>query len=59
MVQALPKTKLVSFEEFIKWKPEGGFYELHDGEIIEMIPSLGKHQSRTGFLSRKLTVEFD
>jgi len=55
----LLKTKLVSFEEFIKWKPEGGFYELHDGEIIEMIPSLGKHQSRTGFLSRKLTVEFD
>jgi len=59
MVQALPKAKLVTFEEFIKWKPEGGFYELHDGEIIEMNPPLGKHESRTGFLSRKLTVEFD
>ena len=59
MVQALPKAKLVTFEEFIKWKPEGGFYELHDGEIIEMNPPLGKHESRTGFLSRKLTIEFD
>jgi Uma2 family endonuclease len=38
MIQALPKTQLVTFEEFIKWKPEGGFYELHDGEIIEMNP---------------------
>jgi Uma2 family endonuclease len=45
MVQALPKTKLVSFEEFIKWKPEGGFYELHDGEIIEINRPLGKHES--------------
>jgi hypothetical protein len=30
MVQTLPKTQLVTFEEFIKWKPEGGFYELHE-----------------------------
>lgn len=49
----------MTFEGFIKWKPEGGFYELHDGEIIEMNPPLGKHESRTGILSRKLTVEFD
>jgi Uma2 family endonuclease len=59
MIQTLPETQLVTFEEFIKWKPEGGFYELHDGEIIEMNPPLGKHERRTGFLSRKLTVEFD
>jgi len=59
MVQTLPKTQLVTFEEFIKWKPEGGFYELHDGEIIEMNPPLGKHERITGFLSRKLTVEFN
>ena len=59
MIQTLPETQLVAFEEFIKWKPEGGFYELHDGEIIEMNPPLGKHERRTGFLSRKLTVEFD
>ncbi|MDD1413257.1 Uma2 family endonuclease [Dolichospermum sp. ST_con] len=59
MIQTLPETQLVTFEEFIKWKPEGKFYELHDGEIIEMNPPLGKHERRTGFLSRKLTVEFD
>ncbi|MDP5017414.1 MAG: Uma2 family endonuclease, partial [Dolichospermum sp.] len=32
MVQALPQTKLVSFEEFIEWYPNTGVrYELHDG----------------------------
>jgi hypothetical protein len=35
MVQTLPKTQFVTFEEFIKWKPEGGFYELYDGEITK------------------------
>jgi hypothetical protein len=59
MIQTLPETQLITFEEFTNWKPEGGFYELHDGEIIEMNPPLGKHERRTGFLSRKLTVEFD
>ncbi|KHG40168.1 MULTISPECIES: Uma2 family endonuclease [Aphanizomenon] len=57
MVQTLPKTQLVTFEEFIKWKPEGGFYELHDGEIIEMNPPLGKHESRTGVLTIELAIE--
>ena len=59
MIQTLLETQIVTFEEFIKWKPEGGFYELYDGEIIEMNPPLGKHERITGFLSRKLTVEFD
>jgi Uma2 family endonuclease len=59
MIETLPQTQLVTFEEFIEWKPEGKFYELHDGEIIEMNPPLGKHERRTGFLSRKLTIEFD
>jgi Uma2 family endonuclease len=59
MIQTLSETQLITFEEFTNWKPEGGFYELHDGEIIEMNPPLGKHEIRTGFLSRKLTVEFD
>ena len=35
MVQTLPKTQLVTFKGFIKWKPEGGFYELYDGEITK------------------------
>lgn len=57
MIQTLPETQLVTFEEFIKWKPEGKFYELHDGEIIEMNPPLGKHERRTGFLTIELAVE--
>ncbi|MEA5578510.1 Uma2 family endonuclease [Anabaena sp. UHCC 0451] len=61
MTQTLSKTKipLVTFEEFIQWKPEGQFYELHDGEIVEMNPPVGKHEISTGFLSRKITIEFD
>ncbi len=57
MIQTLTETQLVTFEEFIKWKPEGKFYELHDGEIIEMNPPVGKHERRTGFLTIELAVE--
>jgi Uma2 family endonuclease len=28
--------KLVTFEEFVEWKPDGRRYELHDGVIVEM-----------------------
>jgi Uma2 family endonuclease len=52
MTQAIPK--LVTFEEFAKWKPEGGRYELHDGVIIEMSQPLGDHEEVTGFLSIQL-----
>ncbi|MDF5724977.1 MAG: Uma2 family endonuclease [Rhizonema sp. PD37] len=54
MTQALPKTKLVTFEEFVKWKPESGHYELHDGVIVEMAQPLGEHEEVTGFLSVQL-----
>ena len=30
MVQALVKTQPVTFDDFAQWKPEEGFYELHD-----------------------------
>jgi Uma2 family endonuclease len=50
-------TKLLTFEEFLKWKPESGRYELHEGAIIEMQPT-GKHEEITGFLSTELTLEF-
>jgi len=35
------------------------FYEIkcRDGEIIEMNPPLGKHESRTGFLTIELAIE--
>jgi Uma2 family endonuclease len=58
MIQALPKTQLVTFEEFIQWKLDGKFYELHDGEILAMNPPLGKHERTTGFLVTKLVLKF-
>ncbi|MBD2446165.1 Uma2 family endonuclease [Nostoc sp. FACHB-152] len=57
MTQAL--RKITTFQEFVDWKPENGRYELHDGVIIEIPQPLGGHEEVTGFLSRKLTVEFD
>ncbi|MEH2438369.1 MAG: Uma2 family endonuclease [Nostoc sp.] len=38
MTQAIPK--LVTFEDFAAWRPEGGRYELHDGVIVEMAHSI-------------------
>jgi Uma2 family endonuclease len=57
MSQAIPK--LVTFEDFAAWRPEGGRYELHDGVIVEMAQPVGDHEDVVGFLARKLTVEFD
>ncbi len=59
MTQAL--SKLVTFEEFVDRLPEnsGVRYELHNGEIIEMAQPVGEHEEVTGFLARKVTVEFD
>ncbi|MCL1469379.1 Uma2 family endonuclease [Argonema antarcticum] len=58
MVQALPKSKLVTFEEFAQWKPEEGRYELHDGIIIEMSQPLGGHEEVKGFLTTELAFEY-
>ena len=58
MTQALPKTKLVTFEEFVNWKPDGGSYELHDGVIVKMPQPLGEHEEVTGFAAAQLTTEF-
>jgi Uma2 family endonuclease len=55
MTQAV--TKQLNFTEFIRWKPEGGRYELHDGIIVEMQPT-GKHEEITGFLATELAVEY-
>lgn len=57
MTQAIPK--LVTFEDFAAWRPEGGRYELHNGVIVEMAQPLGDHEDVVGFIARKLTVEFD
>ncbi|MDZ7960859.1 MAG: Uma2 family endonuclease [Aulosira sp. DedQUE10] len=55
MIQPLPK--LVTFEEFTHWKPEGESYELHDGVIVKMPQPLGGHEEVTGFLSIVLSVQ--
>jgi Uma2 family endonuclease len=57
MTQAI--RKLVTFEDFAAWRPEGGRYELHDGVIVEMAQPVGDHEDVVGFIARKLTVEFD
>ena len=56
MVQAKPK--LMTFQEFLDWKPETGRYELHDGVMIEMQPT-GPHEQVVGLLNRKLNVWLD
>lgn len=61
MTQAFPKTKLVTFDEFIAWYPENSErrYELHDGVIVEMPLPKGGHEKVVGFLVKKLNVEVD
>ncbi|MBW4505139.1 MAG: Uma2 family endonuclease [Scytonematopsis contorta HA4267-MV1] len=48
MTIALPK--LVTFEEFTAWRPEGVRYELHDSVIVDMSQPVGGHEEVTGFL---------
>ncbi|WP_414514857.1 Uma2 family endonuclease [Nostoc sp. PCC 9305] len=59
MTQAL--RKLVTFDEFVAQYPDNPqrHYELHDGVVVEMAQPTGDHEEVTGFLVRKLSVEFD
>ncbi|KYC42117.1 hypothetical protein WA1_19155 [Scytonema hofmannii PCC 7110] len=50
--------QLITFEEFVKWKPDSGRYELHDGVIVEMVQPTGDHEEIIGFLASELTAEF-
>jgi Uma2 family endonuclease len=52
MTQAIPK--LLTFDEFLEWKPENGYYELHGGAIVEMPNPTGQHSTISGFQ----TIEF-
>ena len=52
--QTLPK--LMSFTEFLNWKPENSHYELYEGIIVEMQPT-GKHEEIVEFLNTQLTIE--
>ena len=40
MIQTI--SKLITFDEFLEWKPENGRYELRNGVIVEM-QTTGKH----------------
>ncbi|MEH2177321.1 Uma2 family endonuclease [Nostoc sp.] len=55
MIQAIHK--LVTFEDFAAWRPEGGRYELHDGVIVEMAQPVGEHEDVVGFLALNISIE--
>ncbi|MEG4441734.1 Uma2 family endonuclease [Microcoleus sp. AT9_B5] len=59
MTQALPN--LVNFEEFVEWLPENSpvRYELHNGDIVEIIQPVGEHQEVTGFLTIAIAVQIN
>jgi len=54
MIQVI--SKLITFEEFLEWKPENGRYELHNGVIVEM-QTTGKHEEIVDFLQTELIIE--
>jgi len=58
MVQTVTKPQLLTFEEFVEWKPDGKPYELYDGVIVEMPQPLGEHEDVTSFLAEKVMVEY-
>ncbi|MCW5314832.1 Uma2 family endonuclease [Nostoc sp. KVJ3] len=55
MIQAIHK--LVTFEDFAAWRPDGGRYELHDGLIVEMSQPVGDHEDVVGFLALNISIE--
>ncbi|YAF94971.1 MAG: Uma2 family endonuclease [Nodularia sp. CChRGM 3473] len=55
MIQAIHK--LVTFEDFAAWRPEGGRYELHDGVIVEMPQPVGDHEDVIGFLALEISAD--
>jgi len=55
MTQAIPK--LITFDDFLEWKPEKGHHELHNGVIVEMPNPTGKHSAIAGFQSLELGFE--
>jgi len=54
MIQAIPK--LLNFAEFLEWKPEASFYELHSGVVVEM-QTTGKHEEVVEFLQTEMILE--
>ncbi len=54
MIQTI--SKLMTFDDFLEWKPENGRYELHNGVIVEM-QTTGKHEEVVDFLQTELILE--
>ncbi|MCC5629741.1 Uma2 family endonuclease [Nostoc sphaeroides CHAB 2801] len=55
MIQAIHK--LVTFQDFAAWRPDGGRYELHDGVIVEMAQPVGENEDVVGFLALNISIE--
>ncbi len=55
MTQAI--SKLMTFDEFLEWKPENGRYELHNSVMVEMPNPTGKHSASAGFQAIELGLE--
>ena len=59
MTQTVPKSQLMTLDEFLDWYPDGyGRFELHDGVVVEMQPT-GTHEQVAGFLALKMGVEIE
>jgi len=56
MVPAVPKTKPVTFLEFVEWKPAGNCYELYNGVVVEINWPVGKHEDIICFLNEWVTA---
>jgi Uma2 family endonuclease len=52
----LPDAQLMTFDEFISWKPDNRRFELHHGTPIEMQPT-GDHEEVISFLNSVLVLE--
>jgi Uma2 family endonuclease len=52
----LPDAQLMTFNEFIDWKPDNRRFELHHGTPIEMQPT-GDHEEIISFLNSVLVLE--
>lgn len=58
MIQTVAFSPTVTFEDFIRDKPEDGLYELHNGVIVEVPQPLGKHEQVKGFLINEIVFEY-
>lgn len=59
MLQTLPETNLITFNEFIDNYPENSEnrYELRNGVIVSMPKPKGKHSQIAGYLMTELAIE--